>query len=105
MKTVYAVRWLEVEFGWGDRPEGYKLFLNLDLCLKDTKACLVKGNYKGGYCGPERPAFYVEVPFDSLEEKFQKALDEGGESCSVFTDNHWSPKFQSSPKYVTNETR
>lgn len=43
MKTLYAVEWVEVEYGWGSRPEGFKLFDNLDDCIKLTKESSEKG--------------------------------------------------------------
>jgi hypothetical protein len=37
MKVVFAVEYIEVEYGWGDRPEGYALYLDKDECVKQTK--------------------------------------------------------------------
>jgi len=66
MKTLYAVPWIEVEYGWGDRPEGFKVFDNLDECLESSKTSSENGNYDGGYMGPERPMYYYETP-DEIE--------------------------------------
>lgn len=90
MKIVYGVSWIEVEFG--QRPEGYSLFLDKEKCIADTKKASENGPYPGGYCGPVRPLHYVEIPFDSLEEKVQIVLNAKRECC---TDNFWQPKFYS----------
>lgn len=60
---LYAVPWIEVEYGWGDRPEGYKVFDNLEECISSTKESSANGNYEsgGGYCGPVRPLYYIQV--------------------------------------------
>lgn len=62
MKKLYAVPWIEVEYGWGSRPEGYKVFDNFEECIQDTLKSSETGNYKSGdgYFGPERPLSYYE---------------------------------------------
>ena len=62
MKIKYAVPWIEVEYGWGDRPEGYKVFDDLDQCKIHTSKDSETGNYRGGYMGPIRPLHYYETP-------------------------------------------
>lgn len=91
MKTVYGVRWIEVEFG--QRPEGWKLYLDKDECAKDTQRGSKDGAYPGGggYLGPERPLRMYEIPFDSLPEDVQERL---GDSGSTWTENRWEPKFR-----------
>jgi len=76
MKTLFAVPWIEIEYGWGDRPEGYKVFDNIDECIASTKESSANGNYKsgGGYFGPERPLHYFETP-DEIEGPFPKFVD------------------------------
>lgn len=69
MKTLFAVPWIEVEYGWGDRPEGYKVFESEEECIKQTKEDSFKGNYEGGYFGPVRPLYYYETP-DEIEGTF-----------------------------------
>lgn len=66
MKTLYAVPWIEVEYGWGERSEGFKVFDDLDTCIESTKKSSFDGNYDGGYMGPERPIRYCETP-DEIE--------------------------------------
>lgn len=61
MKILYAVPQIEVEYGWGDRPEGFKVFESLEDCIQSTKESSEKGNYPGGYMGPVRPLHYYEV--------------------------------------------
>lgn len=77
MKTLYAVEWVEVEYGWGSRPEGFKLFDNLDDCIKLTKESSEKGNYKsgGGYFGPKRPLEYHILENSDIEGPFPKFVD------------------------------
>ena len=70
MKTLFAVPWIEIEYGWGDRPEGYKIFNSLEECIEVSKDNAENGNYKsgGGYCGPELPLYYYETT-DEIKEK------------------------------------
>lgn len=89
MKVVYGVPWVEIEFG--SRPEGWELFRDKKECIKVTKESSEKGAYDGGYCGPERPLRFFEIPFDSLPDE----LIEKFENTDVIsTDNFWSPKFR-----------
>lgn len=71
MKTLYLVPWIEVEFGWGDRPEGFKVFNNKDECISQTKKDFQDGEYEGGggYFGPVNPLCYYEIPFDKNIKK------------------------------------
>ena len=75
MKTLYAVPWIEIEYGWGDRPEGFKVFEDLDECLESSKASSKSGNYDGGYFGPVRPLRYYET-VDKLAGPFPMWVDE-----------------------------
>lgn len=77
MKTLYAVEWIEVEYGWGNRPEGFQVFDNLDQCIEDTKRASDAGNYTGGngYCGPVRPLAYREAPDDGTITEFPCFVD------------------------------
>jgi hypothetical protein len=68
MNIIYAVPWIEVEYGWGDRPEGYKVFNTLEECITSTKESSNKGNYNGGYFGPARPLGYYEVPIHLVQK-------------------------------------
>lgn len=91
MKVVYGVPWIEVEFGWGERPEGYLLFLDKEQCIKKTQEDSATGPYDGGYyCGPVRPLYYVEIPFDSLEDSLKERLSK---FQNVFSPNTWKPRF------------
>jgi hypothetical protein len=74
MKTLYAVPWIEVEYGWGSRPEGFMVYDNLDECIEQTKLKSEDGNYDSGYFGPERPLGYYETP-DEIEGPFPKFID------------------------------
>lgn len=97
MKVVYAVEWIEVEFG--SRPEGYKLFLDKELCVETTKKDSQKGPGADGYFGPVRPLRCVEVPYDSLEDdlKTKFLMSETG---FVWTDNNWSPRFRGRTHHI-----
>lgn len=64
MNILYAVPWIEIEYGWGDRPEGYRIFSELDDCIKSTIKSSENGNYDDGYFGPERPLHYYEIPYE-----------------------------------------
>lgn len=72
MKTLFAVPWIEVEYGWGSRDEGYKVFGNLEDCKLSTKREVEKGNYPGGYIGPVKPVVYYEIP--ETEEFINKSF-------------------------------
>lgn len=77
MKTLFAVPWIEVEYGWGQRYEGYKLFETVEDCISTTKRDSENGNYNGGYIGPERPLHYYKIPdsFGRPLPMFPKTLE------------------------------
>lgn len=85
MKTLFAVPWIEVEYGWGDRPEGFKVFESEEQCIEQTKKDSDNGNYDGGYCGPVRPSHYYETP-DEIEGPFPKFVKD--------------LKYKSEPNYI-----
>jgi hypothetical protein len=97
MKIVYAVEYIEVDFG--QRSEGYSLYLDLDKCRTATLKASVGGSYGevGGYYGPMRPLCCVEVPFDSLDEKLQKELNDKG---MTHTEDNWHPKFSGTRHWI-----
>lgn len=99
MKVVYAVAYVEIEYGWGDRSEGYALYLDKEECIKQTKKASKNGNYEGGggYYGPVRPLSYCEVPYSSLTAGQKRDLKEHG---ACHTENHWSPKFSGGEVYI-----
>jgi len=92
MKICYAVQWIEVEFG--QRDEGFALFVDLEKCIVSTKESSERGSSPEGYFGPVRSLQYIEVPFDSLEKELQDKLNEKG---TAHTGNRWRPKFTSLP--------
>jgi hypothetical protein len=91
IKTVFGVRWIEVEFG--QRDEGWALYTDKDRCVEATKKASQDGTYAGGYMGPERPLRMYEIPFDCLDEDMRKSLKKSGHA---WTPNHWNPKFKDS---------
>lgn len=88
LKTVYAVYWIEVEFG--QRSMGYKVYSDVDACIKSTKKGSREGPYDGGYIGPERPLAYMEIPYACLTSEMKTALKKTG---VCWSDDHWSPEF------------
>lgn len=86
MKTLYAVPWIEIEYGWGSRPEGYKVYETLEECVEETKLKSEDGGYESGYFGPERPLCYYET-LDEIQGPFPKFVDK--------------IEFKSNPKYIT----
>jgi len=66
MENLYAVPWVEIEYGWGERPEGFKIFTDLNDCINQTNIDSENGNYESGkgYMGPVRPLQYYIIPFD-----------------------------------------
>lgn len=95
--VCYAVRWIEIDFG--RRDEGYRIFFDVDICKEQTRKSSEKGSYGdgGGYCGPERPLSYYEIPLSCLTDNDKIALQENG---FVHTRNSWQPKFKSQPHRV-----
>ncbi len=93
MKVIYAVEWVESESDSGQRPEGYKLFRDLETCKRITKIDSADGPSESGnyYLGPVRPLYCVEVPLESLEGSIRSWLKNHNEH---HTDNNWTPKFR-----------
>lgn len=87
---IYGVPWIEVEFG--QRSEGWALFMDLKTCVRETQKASKRGAYEGGggYLGPERPLHCYEIPTEGLETEYAKSLKETG---FAHTDNHWHPKY------------
>lgn len=101
--TVYLVKWLEIEYG--QRPEGYRIFLDLEECIRSTKHDSTTGTYPGGgYFGPSKPLCYYETTWECLEEDAQKTirrLVNNSEDYPVtFSSNHWEPRLKSKPFVV-----
>ncbi len=90
--VVFAVEWIEVEFG--QRAEGYRVFKDLELCKRSTLASSDKGAYEGGYCGPRRPLHYFEVPASALDAVDLDMLSKPG-TTFVCTHERWEPKYKS----------
>lgn len=102
MLVVYAVEWVESEFG--KRPEGYKIFTDKGHCIEQTRKDREKGPYSdgSGYCGPEIPVGYYEVPWECLEEKVKETLmEQTGERRVTFSSNNWEPKFKTRMEAIT----
>lgn len=71
--TLYAVEWIEVEYGWGDRPEGYKIFKDLEFAKEETFEDSENGNYPSGsgYLGPVRPLTIYEINSENLPQTIE----------------------------------
>jgi hypothetical protein len=83
MEVLYAVEWVEIDFG--RRPEGYKVFSDKEVCVESTKKSSIDGPYSdGGYCGPVRPLHYYEIPPVALTERQIQVLKMKG---FVFVDD------------------
>jgi hypothetical protein len=74
MNILFAVPYLEIEYGWGERDYSYKVYDNLEECIKATKEASDTGNYEGGYYGPQRPLHYYETP-DEIEGTLPKHVE------------------------------
>lgn len=94
MQVVYGVQWIEVEFG--QRCEGWKVYLDKEKCIEDTQRGSQEGPYDGGYFGPARPLRMYEIPFECLDKKDQTNLKARTSKGQVFTDKSWMPKFKDS---------
>lgn len=95
-EIIYAVPWIEVDFG--QRDEGHKLYTDLDKCKIETRKASRDGPGKDGYYGPERPLHCIEVPTVFLEEDLQANLKKRG--GITWTKNHWSPRFKGNTIYI-----
>jgi hypothetical protein len=87
MRFVYGVPWIEVEFG--ERPEGYKIFKCVHLCIETTRKDSANEPYSSGdgYLGPLRPLRYYKLRYDLLPSEYKKEL-ESNPSC--FLETLWS---------------
>jgi hypothetical protein len=94
MRVVYGVRHIEVDFG--QRDEGWLLYLDKAYCELDTKK-RSEGPHYGHYIGPERPLCFVEIPFDSLEDDLKDLLKDH-DSC--WTKDKWEPKFKGKREFI-----
>jgi hypothetical protein len=88
MRIVYGVKHIEVEFG--QRSMGWKLYNDYSVCISDTKDC-IKNQIDDCYFGPVQPPYAVEIPYNSLGQKYQQALTQNGQ---VRTAIEWEPMFQ-----------
>jgi len=86
--VAYGTPWIEEECGWGDRPEGWRLFLDREVAIRESKIDSIKGNYSSGYIGPVRPLNIYEIKMDALEAKDITSLSK---YRLAITRNYWSP--------------
>lgn len=93
--SVYGTPYIEVEFG--QRDEGWKLFIDEQECIKRIKTDSKTGAYDGGYIGPIRPLCYYEIPFMCLSKEEQKSIKS---KRAIRSENHFSPKFKSDIIYI-----
>ena len=98
MKVVYGVPWIEIESGWGSRPEGWKIFSDEQKCIESTKESSEDGPCEGGYIGPERPLRYFKIPLESLDKEMQKEIKKSG---SAWSENYWAPEFRDNGTSIT----
>lgn len=96
MRVCYGVQWIEVEFG--QRDEGYKLFVSLKQAKERSEEDTKAGHYQGGYCGPEKPLTIYEIPVDCLPDKLKRYIEAAPDTGSIFSDNHWQPKLKAVAK-------
>lgn len=75
MKTLFAVPWIEVEYGWGSRPEGYKIFDSLESAKSQSIKDTLSGNSSGGYLGPVRPIQIIETVDEMKNSDFPFFVD------------------------------
>lgn len=92
MKVIYAVAWLQSEAGWGQSPEGYKLFVDLERCKEVTLEDAAQRGLGDPYfyVGPVKPLRCVEVPLESLDKELREELLNRGE---LYTEDNWTPPF------------
>lgn len=99
---VYAVEWVEIEFG--QRAQGYKIFLDIETCVKHTKSDSEIGPYNNSYYGPSRLLGYYEVPWRCLAPQIQRTLrkkvNKGIKEIFAFTENNWKPHIKSGLIYI-----
>lgn len=59
-KKYYAVPEIDVEFGWGSRPDGFYVYDDLEIMKEETKRRIKEGGYSEGYIGPVKPPCFIE---------------------------------------------
>ena len=93
MEIVYGVQWIEREFGI--RPEGFKIFTDLEACKVSSRKSVSEGTYSdgSGYLGPASLS-YVIIPVECLEEYVRARLVT---HPHAFSSNYWTPKMKSDP--------
>lgn len=94
MEICFAVPWIESEAGWGRSHYGYKLFLDRDVCIRETKNSSSNNKDDEYYLGPVRPLVYYEVPKECIPQD-NMTLFILKEKGFCFTDDSWEPKFKS----------
>ena len=104
-KIVYCVPWMEFEFG--TRKEGYKIFIDENECIETTKQDRENGIHEEGYVGPMIPLRYFKVPFECLEEGPQAniigmILTQGlvEDKDVTWSSNNWEPEFKSKTIWI-----
>lgn len=103
MDIVYIVPWVEIESG--ERPEGYKVFIDKEDCIRETILDSRRGVHKTSYCGPKRPLRYYEIEWEVLEENIRQDLRRQVNEIKEieyyfsFSSNYWKPDLKSN--YIT----
>jgi len=75
MKTLYAVPWVDIEYGWSYNEDGYKIFDDIAECIKLTKQDSYNANSDGAYYGPMRPLHYIKTT-DEIEGPYPTHVDD-----------------------------
>lgn len=90
---LIAINWTEYERGWGQRPDGYTLYLTIE----DAKADIARvyesrddGPVPDEYCNPGQP-FRVRVPKDAYA-LYKKAIQQCKQGIKhAWGDGEWCP--------------
>ena len=89
--VVYGVCWIEVEYGWGSRPSGWFLFLDKETAHTESRKSSDRGNFDGGYIGPERPIEIYSIPWQFLPDEAKTRLASDGKWGS---GDFWGPEYK-----------
>ena len=87
MKVIFFVDWEEVEFGWGNRPDGFSLHLTPEAAEEYKKLHYEKNEY---YIWFGHDVGFRSIP-DSAYATLERLINETDDKLGVKSDS-WSLK-------------
>jgi len=87
MKVIFYIDWTEVEFGWGDRPDGFSIHLTPETAEEYKRINTINGEYHRWF-GSE--VGFKSVP-DNIYTKLEKLINETNGKLGIKSSS-WSLK-------------